>query len=229
VYSNAELLDKVQASEQEIKAFLRRINAFEYRSCWRVLDEEFRVEVLKNVLYKLMEKDWDVIVVRLVSQEFPEIPYEVLQALLRTVGTIEKDVVTVDRLKLYQMCAIDLFLTNTEYLYDEFVTAYGKLVDLVIYHKFVTKAFGVDDVVEGIAVKRIHNYRTTLKYLPKDKLPFNLEERLSILFSVKEKWTEKELAVYLTDVSLLSMPQLLLRYTKRVLEGTSVFYTGKLN
>lgn len=175
-----------------------------------------------------MKNDWEDFIVRFISQEIPEIPYEILISLLKTVGTVEDDVFIPDRIKLYQMCAIDLFLTSSEYLYDEFVIAYKKLTDLIIYRKFLSK-FKLEDILSGIAIQRTHEYRSKIKYLPKYRLSYNLDERLQLLFSIKEKWSEIELSTYLADVTKLTMPQLLLKHAKRIMEGNTVMYTSKLN
>ena len=84
------------------------------------------------------------------------------------------------------MCAIDLFLSNNEYLADEFNIAYRKLIDAQIYRKFISN-FKLEDILQGIAIQCIKNHRSVIKYLPKYQLPYNLEDRLQILFSIKEK------------------------------------------
>ena len=223
-----EVLERVQASDSEVREYLKKIYAFEYRGYWRIFDEEYRVEALKNVMYALMKHNWEVVTVRLVSQEIPEIPYEVLAALLRTIGDLEQEVFTPNRLQIYQMCAIDLFISNQEYFAEEFVTAFKKVTELTIYRRYLSN-FKLEDILQGIAIQRTNKHRATIKYLPRYQMTYNFEDRLQTLFSLKEKWSEGELGVYLSDVSALSMPQLLLKYTKKVIEGNSVMYTGKLN
>lgn len=229
MYSYMELAEKVQASDTEIKEYLKKINAFEFRGYWRIFDEEYRIEVLKNIMCKLMEKDWPDVKVRLVSQEFPEIPYEILLALLKTIGSVDRDTFTVDKLKVYQMCACDLFISNNEYLKEEFETAFKNLTNMVVYRKYINTLLTIEEILEGIAIYRIKNYCSSFKYLNKYQITYNLEERLNLLFSIKPRWTEKELRVYLSDVSIITLPQLLLRHTKKVIEGSAVLYTSKLN
>lgn len=219
----------MQASEAEIQNYLSKLSAFEYKGAWRIFDEVYRIEVLKNFMLILMKHNWDEIRVRLVSQELPEVPYEILTALLQTIGSINSDIFECDKLKVYQMCVCDLFSCSSEYILDEFKQALEKLQDCLIYRKFISKSITLEDIIEGLAVQRTMNFRATVKYLPVLKLNFSLEERMQVLFGVKEKWTERELKVYLEDVALMSMPQLLMKHMKKVIEGNSVLYMGKLN
>lgn len=221
------MLERVQASDSEIKEYLKKINAFEYKGYWRVFDEEYRIEALKNVMHSLMKNDWEVIVIRLLSQEIPEIPYEILISLLKTIGNIEQEIFIPDRLLIYQLCALDLFITNNEYYLEEFNTAFKRVTDICIYRKLISN-FKLEDILQGIAVQKISRHRASVKYLPRYKITYNLDDRLGLLFSLKEKWTEKELETYLTDVSFLSLPQILLKHTKKVMEGNCILYTGRL-
>ena len=148
--------------------------------------------------------------------------------MLNTVGVVENDFWVPNRLKIYQMCAIDLFISNKEYFLEEFLVAFDKITEITIYRKFLSK-FVIDDVICGLGVRRIHKYRETILYLPKYRLTYNLEDRLQLLFSIKDLWSENELGIYLSDVTELSMPQFLLKNCKKVIEGTSVMYTSKLN
>ena len=83
-------------------------------------------------MYVLMKNDWENYVVRLISQEVQEIPYEILIALLNTVGVVENDFWVPNRLKIYQMCAIDLFISNKEYFLEEFLVAFDKITEITI-------------------------------------------------------------------------------------------------
>ena len=176
-----------------------------------------------------MEKNWNKVKVRLVSQELVDVPYEVLVAILNSVGSIEKDVFVGDKLKVLQICVWDLFLTSNEYFQEEFETALDKLADCVIYRKYYSRGFGLNEKIEGIAVTRTNNYRQTVRFLPVNRLSYILEERLHNLFEVKDKWSERELRTYLSDVSQIGIPQMLLKYTKKVIEGNSVLYINKLS
>jgi hypothetical protein len=177
----------------------------------------------------LMKNNWEEIRVRLVSEQLPDVPYQILTSLLSTIGSVEKDFFIAEKLKVLQICVWDLFLTLDEYFLEEFEIALEKLESRVVFRKFITRGFRLEDKIEGIAVVRTKNYRETVKFLPVNWLSYSLEERLQVLFGVKEKWSEKELKVYLQDVSLMTLQQMLLKYTKKIIEGNSVVYMNKLS
>ncbi|CAG9328970.1 unnamed protein product [Blepharisma stoltei] len=229
VYSFEEIVEKAQASPKEIKDYLEKISSFEWEGCQRIFDEEFRVEALKNVLYLVMKYDWETVSVMDVAtaNEFRGIPHQIVEALLSTIGNVST-YWEPDFLKVYQVGVMDLFLQNPEYYANEFGEAYSKLLEILIPRRMITN-FPLSQILQGIAINRVSNSKLTIRYLPAAKLSYNFQDRLNLLFSIKDKWTEEEIGIYLHDVLTMPLPKALLKYTKRISENSQVMFMNKLN
>lgn len=137
------------------------------------------------MLYFVMKYDWETITVLDVVNELKIVPIKIVEALLATVGNVHV-YWEPDLLKVYQLCAIELFLNNPEYFLDQFEQSYYRLTEFLIPRRMIFD-FPLYKVLQGLAISRVSNSKPTVRYFPVTKLSFNFQDRLNFLFSIKEK------------------------------------------
>ncbi|ERE47997.1 sister chromatid cohesion protein DCC1 [Cricetulus griseus] len=158
-YTTEDLLDQIQASEEEIMAQLQTLNACEIGGYWRILEFDYEIKLLNHVTQLVDSESWS----------FSKVP---LTVCLQELGPLEPE-------EMIEHC----------------LKCYGK--------KYVEEAL-VD-----------RSSRPEIIFLLKvDDLPEGTQERFNSLFSLREKWTEEDIAPYIratnTPLCLHSLPMILL-------------------
>ena len=218
VYTLSDLMRLVQASRAEIETELRAIHAFEWKGYIRVMDDQERIETIKHVLCHMMQTHTGVIAISSVLSHVPGLERVPLEACLSSAGLVHDGQWTPDSLQLYRMCAIDLFLSKSTYFQEEFKLAFLSLSEMLIPAKLVLRDLSIDAILAGIAVKKTDKGRNIYRYFPMEILVKDFAGRMEQMFEVKEKWSQEELRAYVGDIEEKELQQLLIKYTRRLVE-----------
>jgi hypothetical protein len=223
----------VQASDAQIQQGLEELGAFELEGYIRVLEDEYLIETLKHILYLCMKYDWHPVPTQSVFSELQsESPFyhliPVLQV-MRLTGTLSQDAQlwTPDSLQIYKQLSKDLFKSKYEYIQHEFHSAFEKLVDLIVPSRYHSR-FSFETILDKLAISATIKSIPAYIYFPVSELSYDLSTRLKQMFELKEKWSESELRIYLSDIITEPLQQVLLSHTRRISEEGKVLYMHKL-
>jgi len=133
------------------------------------------------------------------------------------------NVVAINTSKLTKIRAKQLLRLSKNWRTEEFMKAWQ---DTVPDEITVTAEF-----LKGEAITETFGLEERLKYFPASDLPSNPQERFSVLFVVKTKWTLEEILPYLRDLTRpgCTEEQLLLRYARLSFgPGNTKLYSTRL-
>ena len=197
-----DILQTVQASENEIRHRLDELGAFELGGHWRLLDHEYKTSAMSRILTLLEEKLWSWEKVPLIEtcKMLEDLqPLFVTEICLRLYGIQVSDSETDVFIKLCQDKVSRFYgeyiLSSTEgrFNLNEFLEVWqdslpeGMICDV----KHLTGLIMID--------KSSPNH--TITYLPVSSLPINPADRFAALFTRKEKWAHDEITPYLEDLA----------------------------
>ncbi|XP_078441616.1 zinc ion binding protein [Wolffia australiana] len=216
LYTWADLVHLIQASEQELMAGLKSISAVEMNGYWRLIADESIDEVLKMLLNNCIIHDWKIdlldeeeVVAMLVSDGFPSLlVLHCLTALgqrvevkARHVWSLEERPVTIHLAKQV--------LRGGKMKVEAFM---GK------WKSNIPQGMKADlGVLEGEVLFETFGLETWIRPYSVSALPSTPEERFAALFRERARWTWKDLQPYIRDLSVpgVSSEALLIKYTRR--------------
>ncbi|KAL5560713.1 hypothetical protein UlMin_036924 [Ulmus minor] len=218
LYKWDHLVDRVQASDDELRSGLQALSAVEINGYWRVLDEKYMDMMLRMLLHNSVLNDWsleeldqDKVVDVLKSDGFPRklaehCLYVYGQKLSEGTGTscmwklddkrvcvqFAREILRGGRKKM------DNFMDEWKRKIPEGMEASLEMLE----GEVLTEKLGVDSWVRPYSVS---------------SLPSEPAKRFSMLFKERAKWEWKDLHPYIKDLTVpgLSSEGLLLKYTRR--------------
>ncbi|CAN9514019.1 unnamed protein product [Ophioblennius macclurei] len=198
-YTVNDLLERIQASEEEIKTHLETIHACEIDGYWRVLDFDYEMKLLGHVAQLVDSESWS----------FHKVP---LKTCLEELGPLEPREMIEHCLNCYGR----RYTENDEVLYalsEEKVCRGTALMLLQNAVKFNLKEFqevwqqsvpdGMSthlDQLKGVALMDRTSRPETICLLRVEDLPEDTLERFNHLFTLREKWTEDDIIPYIQDL-----------------------------
>ncbi|XP_061574273.1 sister chromatid cohesion protein DCC1 [Cololabis saira] len=198
-YTMQDLLERIQASEEEIKTHLETLHACQIDGYWRVLDFDYEIKLLGHLTQLVDSESWS----------FHKVP---LHTCLEELALLEPKEMIEHSLNSYGK----RYTENDEVLYalDEDKVCRG--VALMLLHnaiKFNLKEFqevwqqsvpeGIStrlDQLKGVALVDRTSRPETISLLRVDDLPEDTMERFNHLFTLREKWTEDDITPYIKDL-----------------------------
>ncbi|EOA27302.1 hypothetical protein CARUB_v10023421mg [Capsella rubella] len=214
LYSWSDLVNTVQASDEELSIGLQSLSAVEIDGYWRVIDENYLDMILRMLLHNCVLKDWsfddldeDEVVNSLVADEFPS---KLASHCLRVFGS---RVNGTERWKLEPRLVCLHFarqiLREEKMKLESFMEEWKKKIPDGMEGRF--------EMLEGEVLTETIGIETRVYTFSVRSLPSTPEERFAILFKHRSKWEWKDLEPYLRDLHVprLSMESLLLKYTRR--------------
>ncbi|QCD95508.1 sister chromatid cohesion protein DCC1 [Vigna unguiculata] len=217
LYSWNDLVDNIQASDEELRSGLQALSAVEINGYWRLVDGSYMDMILGMLLKNSVLNDWslnalneDEVVSTLVSDGFPGV---LARHCLHTYGTkVNEDmpdcVWKLDEKRVCIHFAREILKSGKRKL-ESFMDEWRKKVPDGMQPTF--------DLVEGeVLIERI-GVETWIRAFSVASLPSNPAERFAILFRERTKWEWKDLQPYVRDLKVpgLSSEGLLLKYTRR--------------
>ncbi|XP_034031084.1 sister chromatid cohesion protein DCC1-like [Thalassophryne amazonica] len=198
-YTMLDLLETIQASEEEIKTHLHDIHACQIDDYWRVLDFDYEMKLLGHVTQLVDSESWS----------FDKVP---LQASLEELSLLEPK----EMIEHCLNCYGKRYTENGEVFYALNEDKVCRGLALLLLHnavKFNLREFQdvwQQSVPEGMSTRldQLKSFalvdRTsspeTICLLKVEDLPEDTMERFNRLFTLREKWTEEDITPYIQDL-----------------------------
>ncbi|XP_024010811.1 sister chromatid cohesion protein DCC1 [Eutrema salsugineum] len=214
LYTWRDLVNTIQASDEELRNGLQSVSAIEIDGYWRVVDENYLDMILRMLLHNCVLKDWsfdeldeeDVVSV-LVADEFPS---KLASHCLSVFGSKVNET---DKWKLEPRLVCVHFarqiLREEKMRLESFMEEWKKKIPEGMEGRF--------EMLEGEVLTEKIGIETRVYTFSVRSLPSTPAERFSVLFKHRPKWEWKDLEPYLRDLHVprVSMEGLLLKYTRR--------------
>ncbi|CAN1128484.1 Sister chromatid cohesion protein DCC1 [Linum perenne] len=219
LYRWGDLVDKIQASDEELRSGLQALSAVEIDGFWRIVDEKYMDTVLKMLLHNSVLNDWSLdalleneVVACLVTDGFPQrIAYHCLDVYGNMVDRSEGKsyVWKLDERRVCVHFARQLLGVGKMKL-ESFMEKWSKKIPDGMHLSF--------DMLEGEVLTEKVGMETWVRGFRVSCLPSNPAERFTILFRERPKWEWKDLQPYIRDLKVpgLSSEGLLLKFTRRI-------------
>ncbi|XP_062320845.1 sister chromatid cohesion protein DCC1 [Osmerus eperlanus] len=198
-YTMMDLLERIQASEEEIKAQLKTIHACEIDGYWRMLDFDYEMKLLGHVTQLVDSESWSFSKVSLrVSLEelAPLEPREMIEHCLNCYGRRYTEhgetFYALDEDSVCRATALMLLQNAVKFNLAEF---------LEVWQQSVPEGMGTRlDQLRSLALVDRSSRPETLSLLRVEDLPEDTLERFNRLFTMREKWTEEDITPYIQDL-----------------------------
>ncbi|XP_042317702.1 sister chromatid cohesion protein DCC1 isoform X2 [Sceloporus undulatus] len=198
-YATEDLLDQVQASEEEIMHQLETLKACQIEGYWRILDFDYEMKLLNHVTQLIYTESWSFnrVPLSVCLQELgPLEPENMIEHILMSYGrkyTDEGD--TYFEMKEEKICRgiAQMLLNNAvKFSLSEFQEVWQQSVP----EGMIT---GLDQL-KGLALADYSSKPETISLLNIEDLPEENQERFNTLFKIREKWTEADIVPYIQDL-----------------------------
>lgn len=230
-YTEEDLLNKIQCSEDELQVALTDIEAYYIHGHWLTLDFDYRFKVVSHILNLIDDQKYNL----------DSIPRE---ATIKTLSALEpKAIIT--------QC-FDYYLKSTDKKDDNDDELYSLMDDKVcclcaevllkpagkfnlaefitIWQQSVPEGLSTSLVqLEGIALVDRSSSPETIEHYPVYSLPEDLNERFACLFEKRDKWTSDEIRPFVQDLATDRLPvnAILTKYARASTQNGIKYYTGK--
>ncbi|XP_020793073.1 sister chromatid cohesion protein DCC1 [Boleophthalmus pectinirostris] len=224
-YTMFDLLERIQASEAEIKDNLKAIHACEINGCWRLLDFDYEMKLLGHVSQLVDSESWSFNKVPLqncLEELAPLEPKEMIEHCLNCYGHryIENDQILYSLYedKICQALALLLLQNAVKFNLKEFQE---------VWQQSVPDGMSTSlDQLKGVALVDRTSRPETICLLRVEDLPEDTQERFNHLFTLREKWTDDDITPYIQDLcgEKQSTGALLTKYARSSMQnGVKVF------
>ncbi|XP_027709831.1 sister chromatid cohesion protein DCC1 isoform X2 [Vombatus ursinus] len=227
-YTMADLLDQIQASEEEILAHLQVLHACEIGGYWRSLEFDYEMKLLNHITQLVDSESWP----------FNRVP---LTTCLHELGPLEPEQMIEHCLECYGKKYMDegevYFELNTDKICR--ATAQMLLQNAVrfnlsefqeVWQQSVPEGMTTRmDQLKGLALMDKYTRPETIFLLKVDDLPEENQERFNSLFTLREKWTEEDIAPYIQDLcgEKQTIGALLTKYARSSMQNGVKFYNSR--
>uniref|UniRef100_A0A3P9HHD3 Sister chromatid cohesion protein DCC1 n=2 Tax=Oryzias latipes TaxID=8090 RepID=A0A3P9HHD3_ORYLA len=224
-YTMQDLLERIQASEEEIKSHLEIIHACQIDGYWRVLDFDYEMKLLGHVTQLVDSESWSFNKVPLQSsldELAPLEPRQMIEHCLNCYGKryTENDEAfyALNETKVCRGLALLLLQNAIKFNLKEFQEVWQQSVPEGMSTRL--------DKLKGVALVDRTSHPETISLLRVEDLPEDTQERFSHLFTLREKWTEEDITPYIQDLcgEKQSTGALLTKYARSSMQnGMKVF------
>ncbi|XP_042346565.1 sister chromatid cohesion protein DCC1 [Plectropomus leopardus] len=224
-YTMQDLLEKIQASEQELKTNLETIHACQIDGYWRVLDFDYEMKLLGHVCQLVDSESWSFNKVSLqtsLEELAPLEPKEMIEHCLNSYGKryTENDKVfyALHEDKVCRGMALLLLQNAVKFNLREFQEVWQQSVPEGMSTRL--------DQLKSVALVDRSSRPETICLLRVEDLPEDTLERFNHLFTLREKWTEDDITPYIQDLcgEKQTTGALLTKYARSSLQnGIKVF------
>ncbi|XP_065860127.1 uncharacterized protein [Euphorbia lathyris] len=214
LYTWDDLVNRVQASNDELRSGLQALSAVEIDGYWRIVDDKYMDTILRELLRKSLWKNWSLDalnedeVVR--ALELDEIPEKLSVHCLNVYGTkVDRDCLW--KLEQRRVCVhfAKEVLRKGKKKFENFKEEWSQEIPYSMEASF--------EMLEGEVLTEKLGVETWIRAFSVTSLPSTPAERFSILFRERTKWEWKDLLPFIRDLKVpgLSSEALLLKYTRR--------------
>ncbi|XP_058502959.1 sister chromatid cohesion protein DCC1 [Solea solea] len=198
-YTMQDLLERIQASEEEIKAHFETIHACQIDGFWRVLDFDYEMKLLGHVTQLVDSESWSFNRVPLqtsLEELAPLEPKEMIEHCLNCYGKryTENDKVfyVLHEDKVCRSIALMLLQNAVKFNLREFQEVWQQSVPDGMSTRL--------DQLKSVALVDRTSHPETICLLRVDDLPEDTLDRFNHLFTLREKWTEDDITPYIQDL-----------------------------
>ncbi|XP_045575259.1 sister chromatid cohesion protein DCC1 [Salmo salar] len=198
-YTMGDLLERIQASVEELEAQLQTIHACEVNGYWRLLDFDYEMKLLGHITQLVDSESWS----------FSKVP---LSVSLEELGRLEPQEMIEHSLNCYGRRYTDndevFFALNEDMVCR--ATAQMLLQNAVkfnlaefqeVWQQSVPEGMGTRlDQLKSLALVDRSSKPETISLLRVEDLPEDTLERFTHLFTMREKWTEEDITPYIQDL-----------------------------
>lgn len=223
------LLDKIQASEKELMAGLAAMEACEIGRAWFLLDTDYTMRVLSLITNFIEENSWPLdkvlkaeTVETLGDLEPAEVVAQVFGTFLKQAED-NKDHFCLHRDAVSRFYGKYLLQTGTAFDLAEFETMWQQSVPEGVETK-LEHLRGIGLVEKSDSSSRTGN--SVIRYFPEGDLSENVQQRLSVLFGLRKRWTVEEMEPYVETLTTptLNVNALLTKYARALnVDGMKYF------
>ncbi|KAG4108214.1 hypothetical protein H8356DRAFT_1022876 [Neocallimastix lanati (nom. inval.)] len=234
-YTLNDILNEIQASEEEIIEGLKEYNAIDINGYWRIIDPNYIqifLETLLNniVIYDLSSEHLPLhkVIELSVEFDFPDfVTTHVLESFSDSVLKEEQETYyTLSKEKITRFLGIQLLASHMpdSYEYNEFISKWKEIVP---------EDYTVNiDLIKGFYIEEettFQNDKRLLKYFPMTELSHDMKQRLEELFYAKPKWKDSSLLPYLQDIESNKkvIDRALIKYARASRVGKQIYYTSR--
>jgi len=225
--SFTDLLDKVQASEEELKEALKQFECLELDGMWFILDQDYQMKVLSYILRFFDENSWKFDCVQkaeTVAEISSLVPSEVVEQVFDIYcspmlgGT--SDEFSLDKDKVCRFYGDFLLAANTAYLLPEFLEMWQNAVP-----DGITTDIGQ---LAGLVLVEDKD-PPVIKRFTESSLPPSITDRLSVLFAARERWTLDEISPFVSTLTTnkLNVNALLTKHARALNVGGKKYFCAK--
>ncbi|TNN02368.1 hypothetical protein fugu_009855 [Takifugu bimaculatus] len=198
-YTMLDLLERIQASEQEINTHLETIHACQIDGYWRILDFDYEMKVLGHLTQLVDSESWsfDQVPLQTCLEELaPLEPKEMIEHCLNCYGQrySENDQVfyALNEDKVCRGLALMLLQNAVKFNLREFQEVWQQSVPEGMSTRL--------DQLKSVALVDQASHPETICLLRVEDLPEDTLERFHHLFTLREKWTEDDITPYIQDL-----------------------------
>ncbi|XP_037658950.1 sister chromatid cohesion protein DCC1 isoform X2 [Choloepus didactylus] len=227
-YTTEDLFDQIQASEEEIMTQLQVLNACKIEGYWRILEFDYELKLLNHVTQLVDSESWS----------FSKVP---LNICLQELGPLEPEEMIEHCLKCYGKKYIDKGEVYFELSADKICRATAQMLlqnavkfNLAEFQEVWQQSVPEGmitrlDQLKGLALVDRHSRPEIIFLLKVDDLPEDTQERFNSLFSLREKWTEEDIAPYIQDLcgEKQTIGALLTKYSRSSMQNGVKVYNSR--
>ncbi|XP_047951178.1 sister chromatid cohesion protein DCC1 [Salvia hispanica] len=219
LYRWEDLVERIQASDEELKMGLQSISAVEIDGYWRILDDSYMHAILSMLLHNVILSNWsinaldeDEVLGMLEADGFPR---NIAKHCLQAYGNkVDDEGACVSHLWILDERRVCVCLARE-------ILKGGKMKLEIFMEKWMRKLpdgmCASFEMLEGEILTEKLGIETWLYPFSVSSLPSTPAERFAILFQQRLKWEWKDLQPYVRDLKVpgLTSEALLLKYTRR--------------
>ncbi|KAL3060511.1 hypothetical protein OYC64_014960 [Pagothenia borchgrevinki] len=198
-YTMEDLLESIQASEEELKTSLEAVHACQIDGYWRMLDFDYEMKLLGHVTQLVDSESWAFNRVPLqtcLEELAPLEPKQMIEHCLNCYGNrySENDDVlyALDEDKVCRGMALMLLQNAVKFNLREFQEVWQQSVPEGMSTRL--------DQLKSVALVDRSSRPETINLLRVEDLSEDTLERFNQLFTLREKWTEDDITPYIKDL-----------------------------
>ncbi|XP_072007355.1 sister chromatid cohesion protein DCC1 isoform X2 [Engystomops pustulosus] len=199
LYTTDDLLNQIQASHEELMEHLKVLHACSIKGCWRLLDFDYEMKLVNHITQLMDAESWSFgrVPLRVCLEELrPLEPEAMIEHCLDCFGkrfTEEEEVFfSLDEDKICRATAQMLLQNAVKFNLSEFQEVWQQSVPEGMTARL--------DQLKGLALVDRTSRPETIFLLKTEDLPEDTQERFNLLFGMREKWTEADIAPYIQDL-----------------------------
>ncbi|CAF1119171.1 unnamed protein product [Adineta steineri] len=217
-----DLKNEVQASDNTIDSYLKKLNVITVDGYLRSMDFDFRTKLIEYVFSLISIQDWlkDNIPIDKCATEMKEMcPKYIAKQFLEQIGTISTDgsSIALNANVISVHYALDLLRNLEKMKLSEFMTCWRECVPIDF-------PIDLDQLKENVIITE-----DTIAYIDIEALSEKADERIKTLFSRKNIWTLSELEPFLSNLitSNAELISLLAIHTRSIIKDGQKHYVPK--